>query len=303
MKKLLLILTIGCCMNANAALRGDVDGNGIVNVSDVTALINQILGTASHPSERCDISGDGIINVSDVTALSNIILSGDVQDTHKYVDLGLPGGVLWATCNIGAESPEDYGLYFAWGETTGYAKGESHSFDWANYKWMTPGKSSWEYLTKYTFEDGIKTGKWYNGDTYVGTTVNGVTYKNLTELLPEDDAATANWGAGWRMPTKKEIEDLCNSNYTTTELVTVNGVKGRKITSKSNDNSIFLPAAGYRYDTRLYREGSYGGYWSSSLSTSYSISAYYLSFLSSSIDWDYDNRYFGQSVRAVRVKR
>ena len=248
-------------------------------------------GTATITCSATD--GSGVKAECTVTVKNKVV-------THEYVDLGLPGGVLWATCNVGADKPEDYGLYFAWGETTGYAKGESHSFDWANYKWMTPGQSGWEYVTKYTTSDGLESGCWYDGDTYVGTTIDGVTYKNLTELLPEDDAATANWGSGWRMPTLQEIKDLSDSKYTTTEWVTVNGVNGRKITSKSNGNSIFLPAAGCRSDSNLYYEGSSGHYWSSSLSTSNSYSAYFLNFNSSSIDWGF-NRFNGRSVRAVRV--
>ncbi|MCQ2288333.1 MAG: Ig-like domain-containing protein [Muribaculaceae bacterium] len=252
-------------------------------------------GTATITCSATD--GSGVKAECTVTVKNKVV-------THEYVDLGLPGGVLWATCNVGADKPEDYGLYFAWGETTGYAKGESHSFDWANYKWMTPGRSGWQYVIKYTTSDGQKSGCWYDGDTYVGTTVDGVTYKNLTELLPEDDAATANWGAGWRMPTKKEQDDLRNSAYCTwTWKTNYNGsvVNGYEVKSKSNGNSIFLPAAGYRFGTSLSGEGSYGLYWSSSLSTSNSYDAYDLRFNSGSVNWDYYYRYGGFSVRPVRV--
>lgn len=247
-----------------------------------------------------DMNDDGVLDVIDVNALVSVILGLNKPDTHEYVDLGLPGGVLWATCNVGADKPEDYGLYFAWGETTGYAKGESHSFDWANYKWMTPGQSDWQYVTKYTIPDGQKNGCWYDGDTYVGTTVDGVTYKNLTELLPEDDAAVANWGNGWRMPTWQDIKDLYDYKYTTHEWVTVNGVNGEKITSKSNGNSIFLPAAGHRIDASLDYEGSRGYYWSSSLDTRVSAVAFTLCFASGAIDL-FEERYYGRSIRAVRV--
>ncbi|MBQ0068639.1 MAG: hypothetical protein KBT09_02645 [Bacteroidales bacterium] len=186
--------------------------------------------------------------------------SGKDSAGREYVDLSLPGGVLWASWNIGASKAEDYGLYFAWGETTGYAKGESHSFDMDNYS-----------------------------------------YKEDRDLDAAHDAATANWGSGWRMPTVQEIIDLCDSKYTTTEWVTVNGVNGCKITSKSNGNSIFLPAAGYRYDASLYNEGSWGYCWSSSLYTSFSSYAFSLYFNSSYIDWSKYDRYYGRSVRAVRV--
>ncbi len=206
--------------------------------------------------------------------------SGKDSVGREYVDLGLPSGVLWATCNVGADKPEESGLYYAWGETKGYAKGESHNFDWSNYKWFNGSNNT---LTKYC------------------TSSSDGTVDNKTVLDPEDDAATANWGSGWRMPTSQEIDDLYNSAYTTTEWVTVNGVTGRKITSKSNGNSIFMPAAGYRDDASLSSEGSYGDYWSSSLYTSNSGNAYGLSFDSDNVDWDGIERYYGQSVRAVWV--
>ncbi|MCQ2289140.1 MAG: dockerin type I domain-containing protein, partial [Muribaculaceae bacterium] len=188
MKKLLLLIAMLCCLQANAAVRGDVNGDNNVDVSDINIVINEILGKGG--TYNADVNGDGTTDVSDINIVINIILGKDTpEDDHEYVDLGLPGGVLWASWNIGASKAEDYGLYFAWGETKGYAKGESHSFDWNNYS-----------------------------------------YKEDRDLDAAHDAATANWGAGWRMPTLQEIKDLYNRNYTTTEWVTVNGVNGRKIT-------------------------------------------------------------------------
>lgn len=191
-------------------------------------------------------------------------------EEHEWVDLGLPSGTLWATCNIGANSPEEYGDYLAWGETT-----TKNNYSWSTY---------------FDTDDGGSTFKKYNN--------NG----GLTELQPTDDAATANWGSDWQMPSLAQIQELYSSNYTTTEWTQVNGVNGRKITSKSNGNSIFLPAAGYRYGTSLYGAGGDGDYWSRSLYAGYSDSAYYLYFSSDNIDWnDYIYRNFGQSVRPVRV--
>lgn len=199
---------------------------------------------------------------------------------REYVDLGLPGGVLWATCNVGAGKPEEYGLYFAWGEIMGYAKGESHNFNWANYKWC---KGTFTTMTKYcTFSSYGRV-------------------DNKTVLDAADDAATANWGAGWRMPTRKEHDALRNSSYCTWTWTTRNGVSGYEVKSKSNGNSIFLPAAGYRSGAGLYSEGSYGYYWSRELYTGRSDDAYGLYFNSSYIDWNGNRRYYGQSVRAVRV--
>ena len=199
-------------------------------------------------------------------------------DTMEYADLGLPSGTLWATCNVGASSPEEYGDYFAWGETS-----PKSEYNWSTYTWCN---GSYDTMTKYCQQSGYG----YNGFT-----------DSLTELLAEDDAATANWGSGWRMPSLDQIKELYNSNYTTTTWTTQNGVNGRKITSK-NGNSIFLPAAGYRYDASLDDAGSYGNYWSRSLSTSYSYSACNLCFSSIYVDWRNYDRSYGRSVRPVRVK-
>lgn len=288
-----------CCLQASAAMRGDVNGDNAVDVSDLNLIINKILGMGNY--SNTDLNGDNTTDVSDINIVINIILGMDVPETHEYVDLGLPGGVLWATCNIGAESPEDYGLYFAWGEIRGYAKDESHAFNWADYKWMTPGRSAWNYVTKYTTADGYFNCCWYKDYIYVGTIVDGVTYKHLIKLLPEDDAATANWGSGWRMPTRQETMDLFDYQYTRHNWVTVNGVPGRMITSKSNGNSIFLPAAGIRQYSRFDDEGTCGRYWTSDLLTASCSSARRLYFILNLIDWADDERCCGLPVRAVRV--
>ena len=193
---------------------------------------------------------------------------GNTPDEHEYVDLGLPSGTLWATCNVGANSPEEYGDYFAWGETT--------------------TKSAYSGSTYFDTDDGGSTFKKYNN--------NG----GLTELQPEDDAATANWGSGWKMPSLDQIKELINDEYTTWKWTQLNGVYGRMVTSDSNGNSIFLPAAGFRWYDDLNYAGSSGNYWSSSLYPYYS-NAYYLYFDSDYWDWSDDYRYYGRSVRAVRV--
>lgn len=188
---------------------------------------------------------------------------------HKYVDLGL--SVKWATCNVGATKPEEYGDYFAWGET------QKNTYDWSTYKWCN---GSYNTLTKY------------NNNSSYGTV------DNKTQLELSDDAARANWGGSWRMPTKAEQDELreqCTWTWTTQ-----NGVNGYKVTSKKNGNSIFLPAAGCRFDSSLYYAGSYGDYWSSSLYTDYPSSAYFLFFNSDNVDWNISyGRYSGHSVRPV----
>ena len=121
--------------------------------------------------------------------MANFTVSG--SGDHDYVDLGLPSGTLWATCNVGADSPEDYGDYFAWGETQ-----PKDTYDWSTYQYCN---GSYNTLTKYSVEFFDS---WYEQYTNYG--YNGF-IDNLTTLLPEDDAATANWGADWRMPTKKDL--------------------------------------------------------------------------------------------------
>ena len=203
------------------------------------------------------------------------------QDGHFYVDLGLPSGTLWAMCNIGAENPEDYGDYFAWGETTGYNSGKT-DFSWSTYKYCN---GSGETLTKY------------NGNSGYGTV------DNKTELELTDDAAYMNWGSNWRMPSREQFEELINSSYTTTEWTTQNGKNGYKITSKSNGKSIFLPAAGLRSGTSLYG-GSGGNYWSRTLYASSPNLARILYFFSSSIYMHYYYyHYYGHTVRPVRVSQ
>ena len=208
-----------------------------------------------------------------VTETTTVYFSGTAPHEDDYVDLGLPSGLLWATCNVGADSPEEYGDYFAWGETT-----PKDVYNWSNYQYG----HDWNQLTKYC-NDAISG---YNGFT-----------DNLITLLPEDDAATANWGPDWRMPTKAEWQELYNN--TTVTWTTQNGVSGRLFTA-ANGNSLFLPAAGYRYNSSLDGAGSDGDYWSSSLYTVYPGSAWYFGFGSGGYGMYNDGRYYGLSVRPVR---
>ena len=217
-------------------------------------------------------------NISQLDSIS--FLEGtneEIKEEHEWVDLGLPSGTLWATCNVGANSPEEYGDYFAWGETQ-----PKTTYSWSTYKYC---KGTTDTMTKYC------------------TSSEYGTVDNKTELEPSDDAATANWGSDWQMPSKEQLRELYSSTYTSKVWTTMNGKYGRKITSKNNGNSIFLPAAGYRYDTSLDDAGSSGYYWSRSLDTSNSSSAYCLYFSSSGISTNYDYRCYGQSVRPVRVKK
>ena len=194
-------------------------------------------------------------------------------NNHEYVDLGLPSGTLWATCNVGANSPEEYGNYYAWGETE-----PKSVYDWSPYKWC---KGSYDTLIKY------------NTNSSYGTV------DNKTVLDLEDDAAHVNWGGDWRMPTQDEIKELWDSDNCTWSWITQNGVNGYRVTSKSNGNSIFLPAAGFRHRISLYEAGSCGGYWSSSLYSNDSCVAYFLNFYFGTWSFYSDYRIGGRTVRPV----
>ncbi|MBO5720165.1 MAG: hypothetical protein J6R61_01350 [Bacteroidales bacterium] len=203
--------------------------------------------------------------------------SVDLHNGHEYVDLGLPSGLMWATCNVGATTPEGYGDYFAWGETEPKA-----TYDVSTYKYCNGTIDS---FTKYCTESDL-------GFDF-GTEDN----KTMLEL--SDDAARVNWGGDWRMPTGDEMEELMDTNNCTWEWTTQNGVNGYKVTSNKNGNSIFLPAAGERYNYDLNNAGSNGYYWSSSLVASYCQCANYILFDSGSVGLYDSGRISGQSVRAV----
>ena len=195
-------------------------------------------------------------------------------DDHAYVDLGLPSGLLWATCNVGAVTPEDYGDYFAWGETQ-----PKVTYDWSTYEYCNGSENT---LTKYCNNSSYG----YNGFT-----------DNLTALLPEDDAAIANWGSDWRMPTKEEWQELYQN--TTHTMMTQNGVNGLLFTS-SNGNSLFLPAAGFRESGGLHYAGSDGRYWSNSLYPDGPDRAWIFGFYSGWYVVSNEGRYSGFTVRPVR---
>lgn len=266
---------------SNAANTKVVWSSSDDNVAEVTSTGGVVavgLGTCTITCIASD--GSGVMAACFIRVI-------DINE-HMFVDLGLPSGTLWATCNIGTESPEDYGDYFAWGETEGYDSGKT-TFGWSNYKWCN---GEYGTLTKYCTQSS------YGNDEFTD---------DLTELELEDDAAYVNWGPDWRMPSIEQFKELLNSSYTTTEWTTLNGVKGYKITSKSNGNSIFLPPAGYHSGSSLNSAGVYGYYWSRAFRTWESSNARGLDFNSASIRINDgytgadDSRCVGRSVRPVRA--
>ena len=206
------------------------------------------------------------------------------QEEHQYVDLGLPSGTLWATCNVGANSPEEAGDYFAWGETTPKEK-----YYWTTYKYSYNGAES--AFTKYCTDGRYGDGRHgYNGF-----------YDNLIVLQAGDDAATVTWGNEWCTPTKEQWDEL--KSNTTSSRTTQNGISGRLYTSKKNGSSIFLPLAGYRWDrweNKLEGVGYNAQYWSSTLNDKDSSMAW--AYIITSAEWKVKsiNRSSGVSVRPVR---
>lgn len=252
---------------------GDANADGVVTLSDVTALVNQLLGKYTPALE------------------------------HEYVDLGLPSGTLWATTNIGAAAPEKYGFYFAWGETVPYGGTDVTNmnlynatggytktiFSWATYKWCD---GTADVLTKYS--------DYFSYDGYTFTYTPG---DKLNELLPVDDAAYIIWGTQWRTPSKAQWEELIE--HTTQNNSSVeNGVYGISFTG-SNGNSIFLPAAGYRYES-LGGQGTEGRYYSRTRSDVNPMEtyAYGCSFTVFYNDTrlSASNRYVGFPIRPVRLQ-
>ena len=186
---------------------------------------------------------------------------------HKFVDLGLPSGLLWAETNVGAETAADDGNYYAWGETTPKTE--------------------------------------YNERTYFDSDYATYSPDGKTTLEKQHDAAYVNWGSSCRMPTNDEFGELLDSNNCTWEWASRttaddSSINGYKITSTKNGNSIFLPASGYRDYGSLSNHGSYGYYWSGTFNSYYSDSAYYLYFRSGGQDQDGSGyRCYGYTVRPV----
>lgn len=193
---------------------------------------------ASAQGYHYDVNNDGGVNVSDAVAVVNKILGkenpGEVV-VGETVDLGLPSGTLWSSCNIGASSPEGVGNYYAWGET--------------------------EVKTIYN----ESTYKYYKNGRYVkiGTDISGTEY----------DVATTLWGGDWCMPTKQQAQELINN--CTRKWTTVNGVDGCKFTSNLNGNSIFIPNGGYKRESNIHKGYAYvmtsTGFYTSSSAGYYSL--------------------------------
>ena len=260
-----------------ATLSGMVNGATHPYVCGIIYDTSSSLSSTSGTMHTASSDGDYSFNVSGLKANTTYYYRAYiiVDDEYSYgevrsfktlqsggpeaIDLGL--SVKWATCNVGAESPEDYGSYYAWGETE-----EKSNYTLENYKYYNSS-----------------TGDFNN----IGSNISGTSY----------DVAHVKWGGSWRMPTLDEIKELYDK--CSWQWIEVNGIEGQKVTGP-NGNSIFLPAAGDRFGTEVLGRGSYGDYWSGTLHENYSYGAYNLTFYSDYLDWDnYYNRFYGHTVRPV----
>ncbi|MBR6938072.1 MAG: hypothetical protein IKH63_10965 [Prevotella sp.] len=316
---LALMLLTSVTANAQNSLVGDVNKDGTVNIADVTMVVDIILNgqkelslSASEISLDKGISATVVItygsgsytvssadtNIADASLSGSTVIitgkkggttvvkvidtiSGNMKDVsvtvndytpvsyyscpdrkHPHlIDLGLPSGTKWACCNVDADNPEAYGGYYAWGETE-----EKEVYNWATYIHC----------------DGSE-GSCHN----IGIDISGTKY----------DVAHVKWGGKWCMPTLDDIEELIDN--CTCEWTTINGVYGKMFSCKSHSGSIFLPAAGYYWNSGLNNAGTSGGYRSSTQAPDYSDGAYYLYISGGSEFMDNFYRCIGRSVRPV----
>lgn len=228
-------------------------------------------GSNSNKTRTQESSSSRTSSSTQQTSSSRTLATTGTHGDHEWVDLGLPSGTKWASTNVGASSPSDYGNFYAWGETSTKSR-----YDWSNLRYCldSTGEKFSKYVTdsKYGNVDGKK------------------------ELDLSDDAAYVNWGSGWRMPSLdqiKELKEKCKWTWTS-----MGGHNGYKVVGP-NGNSLFLPAAGCSFGMGSESVGSYGYCWSRSLYLGDQWGAYYLSFYSVNYGWDYNTRRTGRSVRPV----
>lgn len=231
----------------------DVNHDNITSVADATKVVCRAIEEIKVDPQVVDATAlNALLQSIDrrLSAIENKLgienREEDGQNTingYEYVDLGLPSGLKWASCNVGADKPEDYGLFFAWGEVVGHNPdgSDGHRFSWEEYKWFDGKIDFYTMVSKYNDIPG-----------------HGSLVDNLTTLELADDAASTNWGGSWRIPTEKEFRELINN--CTWSLISKNGITGYEVSN--NGNSIFLPAASFR-TTIGHPEKGVAYYWSS----------------------------------------
>ena len=285
LKWLLVLLVAVCCLKAEAQggirrvapygevllhrsgniLAGDVNGDGRVDMVDVTQTIKFLTDTPPDGfiERAADVNIDSVTDAADVPLIVKIILNGGCPDSHHphTIDLGLPSGTKWACCNVGANTPAAAGRYFTWGSCY---QNSPFLYNWDMY----PYGDSDEKVT------------------YIGSDIAGTNY----------DAALYSWGVPWRMPSLAQCNELVE--FTTSVWVEQDGVSGRLFTGR-NGRAIFMPAAGDIWYRDNEFDGVCGLYWTSTLVDEYQCAAYYLGFSSGSAYTDYYYRYGGRTIRPV----
>lgn len=316
------VFLLALSANAQLTTNSNNDANGKAAVSDATetvdaTILNSVLKAIDDKLQKMSDRISTIEGKLGIEAVSE----DDPYNGHEYVDLGL--SVKWATCNLGANSPEDYGDYYAWGETSAYGEAPSaypSSYDktpnhyytnrstkvsywWDTYKYLTDGGKDGTSCSKYQIADNETSSVWYKDGTFIGD--------NKKVLDKEDDAACVKWNGSWRMPTFEELLELCDNCYwewvTSYNGKSVNGFvvyqakanadKGRRSFNNpslvgsysTSDPHIFLPASGSCVGSPS-GIGADGHYLSSSLNKFYTSASYGLYFSSDHLD-----RYFGGS--------
>ena len=245
----------------------------LVGLLEYVDILNGDLTGRNLPAGITEETVKGMIihSIGDLDTMKAMSAGGG-SELEYYVDLGLPSGTLWATCNIGAKLPEETGLYFAWGETHGYTAEQvgvdkDFLFSWEDYVFGNP-------QSKYNETDG------------------------KTELESGDDAATVNLDLNWRMPTKEQFQELIDN--TDQEWTEINGVKGTKLTSKVDENKfVFFPAVGYAENSKVDNVGDIGFYWSVSLKDDEISNAWFFGFDTEMQSVDKYFRYCGCPIRPV----
>ena len=251
------------------------ENTSIVSVNQAGKVSARAKGSTTITAYSSNgLSASCSVVVNDPPVVNNPLT--EIGKAFEAVDLGL--SVKWASFNLGATKPEQYGDYFAWGETE-----PKSDYSWTTYKWCNGDRTK---LTKYCLDSSY----WDSSEPR----------DNKTELDPEDDAARVVLGGSWRMPSDAEWTELWeNCTWTYTENYNGTGIKGR-VVAASNGNSIFLPAAGQMIATGPFEVSSGGYYWSSSLAAEEPYYAWNVAFYSNSVSRGYFcYRYYGQSVRPV----
>lgn len=263
-------------------------------------LVLSVDGSVLGPEFSSYLLGaNGILTIDDgikaVTSGYFSFCSMNKINGHDYVEMG--DGLKWATCNLGATHPEEFGDYFAWAELT-----PKPSYNWSSYKYMTNGYADWQFVNKYQFADGQTVGVWYSSSSFVGDN-----FLSFDDCNYEDDAARQNWHGTWRTPTPDELYNLLDTaNYEWEWQVDFkdSGVSGFLVTSKLpgyEGNCIFLPAAGYIEGKTVRGVGNNGCYWSNTVSNKYTDYAFYLDFYGSKSYYYLGDtgRDYGISIRPV----